>query len=216
METIVSVHPFEIVGLGRAPFRLIGMEKRVYSAAPGHQQPAGTCDACGQGIMYCFSIRSSCGRDSVVGCDCVRKLDREDNRLVSAVEKAKADYARKVRDEEREAARMAREQRIEAGLQAERERNGGKTDAEIEAIKAAESESIRRQQFERENGWLLEVLDHQTGDFCQSMARKLESAPLASLSDRCIDILRDIFAKHHGRRGSKAYQAAIDQFDSHL
>jgi hypothetical protein len=216
METIVSVHPFEIVGLGRAPFRLIGMEKRVYSAAPGHQQPAGTCDACSQGIMYCYSIRSSCGKVSTVGCDCVMKLDRDDNRLVSAVQRAKADYARKVRDEEREAARLEREQRIEAGLQAERERNGGKTDAEIEAIKSAEADAFRRQQFERENGWLLEVLDHQTGDFCQSMARKLEAAPLVTLSAKCIDILRDIFAKHHGRRGGKAYNAAIDQFNSHL
>lgn len=216
MEAIVSVHPFEIVGLGCAPFRLIGMEKRVYSAAPGHQQPAGTCDACGQGIMYCFSIRSSCGRDSTVGCDCVMKLDRDDNRLVSAVQRAKADYARKVRDEEREAARVAREQRIEAGLQAERDRNGGKTDAELAEIKAAEAESIRRVQFERENGWLLEVLDRQPGDFCQNMARKLEAGPLASLSAKCLDILRDIFAKSHGRRGGKAYDAAIEQFNSHL
>jgi hypothetical protein len=166
--------------------------------------------------MYCYSIRSSCGKVSTVGCDCVRKLDREDNRLVSAVQKAKADYERKVKAEEREAARMAREQRIEAGLQAERERNGGKTDAEIEAIKAAESDAFRRQQFERENGWLLEVLDHQTGDFCQSMARKLEAGPLATLSAKCIDILRDIFAKHHGRRGGKAYAAAIEQFNAHL
>lgn len=216
MTATISVHPFEIVGLGRAPFRLIGMEKRVYSAAPGHQQPAGTCDACGQGIMYCYSIQSHCGKVSTVGCDCVMKLDREDNRLVSAVQRAKADYARKLRDEERQSARMAREQRIEAGLQAERDRNGGKTDAELAAIQAAEDESIRRQQFERENGWLLEVLDRQSGDFCASMARKLESAPLNSLSDRCVEILRDIFAKHHGRRGSKAYDAAVELFDSRL
>lgn len=87
METI---HPWETAGLGRAPFRCIGVEHRVgpihqldkngeptglMSGAPG--QPMGTCDACGMGIADCYIIRSADRKIFVVGCDCVAKVGRD-------------------------------------------------------------------------------------------------------------------------------------------
>lgn len=73
-------HPFEAAGLGLAPFRCIGAETRVGPirlpggievGAPG--QPMGTCDFCGTGIAECYVIRSSDGKQFIVGCDCVAK-----------------------------------------------------------------------------------------------------------------------------------------------
>lgn len=75
-----AVHPFEAAGLGKAPFRVVGVERRVgpiplpdgsFAGAPG--QPMGCCQFCFTGIAECWLIQSADGRQSVVGCDCVRK-----------------------------------------------------------------------------------------------------------------------------------------------
>ena len=77
------IHPFERAGLGKAPFRFDAMRENVYIACQGSQpQPGGTCDYCSNGIMYEYWIKSSDGRSFKVGCDCVRKLERADNRLI--------------------------------------------------------------------------------------------------------------------------------------
>lgn len=64
-----------------------------------------------------------------------------------------------------------------------------------------------------ENGWLVRVLEsaHQ-GDFVTSMIKSLERGAISDLSDRTISILRDIYGKHHGRRGSRKYEAAVAVF----
>lgn len=100
--TTTICHPFEVAGLGIAPFRLISVTEKVYGP---QNQPAGTCDYCCNGIRYCCNIQSSDGKRFIVGCDCVRKLDRADNRLIGEVEKAK-------RAIDREAARVKREGRF--------------------------------------------------------------------------------------------------------
>lgn len=120
-----EVHPFQAAGLGLAPYVYIGMIEKVCSGQPNEHgvtigyagQPAGTCDYCGQGIRYVCRIRSADGREFGVGCDCVLKLEREDNRLIDAVEQAqraiKREQARK-----RAEARMAREAaRIRAAVE---------------------------------------------------------------------------------------------------
>jgi len=80
-----KVHKFELAGLGKAPFRIIGVEHRVGPitrtdprtgieitiGAPG--QPMGCCAYCSQGIMECWIIRSADGKTFEVGCDCVGK-----------------------------------------------------------------------------------------------------------------------------------------------
>lgn len=80
--TSPTVHVFERAGLGKAPFRVVGLDRRVGPmevpgqpgmtvGAPG--QPMGSCDYCGTGIADCFTIRSADGRTFVVGSDCVYK-----------------------------------------------------------------------------------------------------------------------------------------------
>lgn len=86
MTTSDQIHVFERAGLGRAPFRVLGVERRVgpitlcdaqgrptnvQVGSPG--QPMGSCAYCGQGIAECWSIRSADGKVFTVGCDCVAK-----------------------------------------------------------------------------------------------------------------------------------------------
>jgi hypothetical protein len=94
-ETLV--HPFESAGLGRAPFRFIGVDYRVgpirianrdgtetQIGAPG--QPMGTCEFCGQGIAECCMIQDADGKRFVVGNVCVAKTN--DPKLIDETKRA--------------------------------------------------------------------------------------------------------------------------------
>lgn len=107
-DTAQTLHVFEKAGLGKAPFRCVGMERKVGPitlrdgltvGAPG--QPMGTCDFCGTGIADCFQIVSADGRSFVVGCDCVAKTS--DSGLRKVVD-AKVRELRRERDRMRRAA----------------------------------------------------------------------------------------------------------------
>jgi len=57
------------------------------------------------------------------------------------------------------------------------------------------------------------------GDFCWSMADQVTNAGYGTklseiLSDRQIEIVRNIWGKQAGRRNSKAYKAAVKEFDA--
>lgn len=89
-ETNIAAHPFEKAGLGKAPFRLVGCEERSVPAGLNGETRAGSsCDYCSTAIRDCYLIESADGKRFKVGCDCVRKLGRADNRLVTAVANAK-------------------------------------------------------------------------------------------------------------------------------
>ena len=84
-----ATHPFEIAGLGKAPFRFVGAYVSKFQAVPGDPscpiQPGTSCDYCAAGIMTVCVIRSSDGREFKVGCDCVLKVgDKGLARKVSA------------------------------------------------------------------------------------------------------------------------------------
>jgi hypothetical protein len=69
-----TVHIFEAAGLGKAPFRVVGFERRTYQACPGAPiQVGGSCEYCYTGIKDTYLIRSADGRDFVVGSSCVNK-----------------------------------------------------------------------------------------------------------------------------------------------
>lgn len=212
MSHETTLHPFEAAGLGQAPFRLLAIRKNVYSAAPGHSQPGGCCSYCSQGILWECVIRSRDDQTFVVGQDCVRKLDRGDNKLATAVTRELARIAR----EEREAAREARwqAQRVarEAELDRQREANGGLTDDEVAQQAREKAEIEDRRVWQERNWWLISVLQGQSGEFCRSMCDALERGPVSELSERCQSIIADVYAKSFGRRGSKKYDAAINEF----
>lgn len=147
-----SVHPFERAGLGVAPFRFVGMfsdfgphfceMNGVRVEVGAHGQPMGTCDYCGQGIGYCFTIRSADGREFVVGSDCVAKTS--DPGAPLGFETAVAREARKALREQRH----ARERRqVEEGREF--------VSANREALAAIPSPSGRGSLLDRVE-WLLE------------------------------------------------------------
>jgi hypothetical protein len=86
------LHKFERAGLGKGPFRFIGARENWYSAGPGHKQPGGSCDFCGNGIANEFWFKSADGKQFKVGSECFHKSGDKVN--VSAVHKAKVDMDR--------------------------------------------------------------------------------------------------------------------------
>ena len=84
------IHVFEKAGLGLAPFRCTGMEKKTYQACIGAPiQPGGVCDYCGQGIMFVFAIRDRDGKTFNVGSDCVLRTGDANLKKVVAEEMRK-------------------------------------------------------------------------------------------------------------------------------
>lgn len=82
-------HPFERGGLGKAPYRCVGLVVRTYKAASdAPEQVGGACDYCGQGIKYQFIIRGADGSEFKVGSSCVGKVDRALAREVGARKRA--------------------------------------------------------------------------------------------------------------------------------
>lgn len=197
-----TVHPFEVAGLGRAPFSLVGYSKEVgprvladgtQVGAPG--QPMGTCAYCSRGIAHVFKIQSSDGVESGVGCDCVLKLDREDNKLVSAVKKAKLLLDRQARQlKAQEKARLAREKRIQT-----RKDQEAKWEAQRAEIKAG-------------NEWLISRLPFPGGPFIQDMRSKLEYYPASEFSEKQLDILGRIWVESFGypKNSQAEFEAAAE------
>lgn len=99
-------HKFEIAGLGKAPFKVLGFSVEKYQAGPGAPiQPGGSCDFCGTAIMNTFWIQGS-GQDDrrfKVGCDCVAKTG--DDGLKKVTDATIRKHQRKLRHA-REAARI--------------------------------------------------------------------------------------------------------------
>lgn len=92
------LHPFEKSGLGTAPFRCVGHERRVVKIGDTIRA-SGTCDHCGTGIADCFVILSSDGKRFVVGSSCVAKTYREvDAKVPLDIRRAIAEVAREKRD----------------------------------------------------------------------------------------------------------------------
>lgn len=88
-----KAHPFELAGLGQAPFRYVGA---VDTAAGGplrrigsvggydlHTTPGGTCAYCGHAIIILCNIVSADKKQFHVGSDCVSKTG--DKNLVNLV-----------------------------------------------------------------------------------------------------------------------------------
>lgn len=109
MNNANTIHPFELAGLGKAPFRFVGMEsqdmaygERILNRAEFNRtgialttKPGGTCAYCGTYILNMYKIESADGKRFHVGCDCVEKTG--DKHLVKVVSDAnkKADRIKK-------------------------------------------------------------------------------------------------------------------------
>lgn len=97
-----TIHPFEKAGLGKAPFRYVGIEaqeishgRRVLGSVGGCEmttKPGGSCAFCAHYILDMFVVESADGQRFHVGCDCIRKVDAKLTRSIEAdAKKAKKD-----------------------------------------------------------------------------------------------------------------------------
>lgn len=131
-------------------------------------------------------------------------------RVYNEKEYAALERARAKRAEKLDAAREAR-------LDAERDRNGGLTNAEAWEKRAAEGVEAE----EKKRAPLIKLLTPLADDlwdgrhgFCDSMAGDLRKGHPPR--GRGVELVCEIIAKHHGRRGSKAYEAEFDRIEAVL
>lgn len=115
--------------------------------------------------------------------------------------------ARLKREEKKRAEWEARQQVLEAELQKERERNGGKTDAQLfdEKVKAAKDAFVEKAQ---------PIIDRlarfpENFYFVHSIREDMEKARLPT--GRGLTILLEILAKQNGRLNSKKYWQEHDE-----
>ena len=113
-----ALHCFEEAGLGRAPFRYVGLEEqvlahgqRVLGQVGGCEittKPGSTCDYCGTYIVNIFVVEGADGNRFKVGCECIRKTGdaglvlrvNEDVRKMERNKRAAAKAARATADRE--------------------------------------------------------------------------------------------------------------------
>ena len=95
-------------------------------------------------------------------------------------------------------------------------RNGGLTDAEVQAQREQAERQAAADKYRAANDWLLQHIEADTGFFVSEMARELQTRLAAELSERQLDVLRDVYAKKHGRKNTDAWKAARDTFDTQV
>jgi hypothetical protein len=111
-ERVVRSHPWEVAGLGRAPYKFMGMTKAVFAMPGGYTKPGGSCDYCGQGIMYEFHCKSSDGKRFKVGCDCIARCHLPAETIVGEAKRALKEHKAEERRAKREVStRAARDER---------------------------------------------------------------------------------------------------------
>lgn len=157
METVVRCHPWEKAGLGRAPFRFVGMYQELFRMPDGSVKAGGTCNYCGQGIRYCFKVVSSDDKSFVVGCDCIARCHMPAERIVTEAEKALKDFRRKARAEARVKVQRERAEERRARIEAERAANLAACQADplYARIKAVVGEATR----DGANSFLVDMRD---------------------------------------------------------
>lgn len=234
VEQKVLIHKWQDQGLGVAPFHAVailtipdageyGMNmdgyqsalRDVFGSARGYGVSLGSCQSCGMCLKNNVVIRDANRKHFIVGCDCAEKTD--DTRLITQTQKLERDRLNLIRERKRQQERAEREARIVADLEAQRQRNGGRTDAEVEAERVKAEGEANRAKWTAANGWIIDVLKVNTNsDFCQSIARELETAPsFPRLSGRVYTIVRDIYGKETGgRSGSKKWKESVVRFDA--
>lgn len=92
-----TMHPFERVGLGKAPFTFTGSSEKVFISHPGATpRSGGSCDFCGTAITMQAHVRSADGKEFKIGFDCAKKLSAKSNMKSDPVLVAIGDERRKL------------------------------------------------------------------------------------------------------------------------
>jgi len=216
------IHKWEDAGHGKAPFKVVGIceipapslaehnpsayEKAMKSLPHGYR--VGSCGVCGMGLSVNFLINSADGNKFAVGCECVKKAG--DHGMIETVKLMKNKRNRQIAQEKREAAHQAK-------VQAERDRNGGLTDWEVEEQKRNEEKIEREQKMQPVYDITREIaslLRDGKGGFCDSIAADLDNGLIPS--GRAYDLTCEIIAKKSGRKSSTKYWERYDQIEALL
>lgn len=116
------VHPFTATGHGHGPWKLLGVEEKVYQACQGAPiQAAGSCEVCLASLRWCYRmVDVATGHQFIVGCDCACKADPSWRPRMHAAKKAYLAEARRVAREASTRAALEERQAVEAARTAGR------------------------------------------------------------------------------------------------
>lgn len=222
----VKIHPWESVGLGIAPFRVVDLielpSRSILEANPSAYESAmreaslrasqynvglGGCSYCGSGLKYNFVIKDSQNKYFVVGSECVKKT-KSSTLVAQAIDEG----------------RKLKRQKRELKYKAEREeylRQKQVRDAEKAILVEEKNRKLEPylKTLKSSTEWLTDVLFDKGGGFCSSIATDLQTRfkPISDYPPKAYYILRDIYGKKdNNRSNSKAYQSLVDEFDSNV
>lgn len=203
--------------LGTAPYRFVGIwsapSKALQEANPSAYNNAMTgrpkacrfsCDHCGTGIEHHCLIVDANGERFAVGSSCIAKL--HDTELLEAVEIAKRKAAKVKRKAIADQKRANKQAAYEAELEAQRAKNDGLTDWELQQKERAKALEAKRDAVAVIAEPILTSLRNAGGDFCADISCQILDGHFPS--NRAATIVIEIIAKQSGRKGSKAYNAA--------
>jgi hypothetical protein len=71
---LVGIHKFEAAGLGKAPFRFVGLSENAITYPDGTTKAGGSCDYCSTGIRHECWVLSADGKRFKVGSNCIEKV----------------------------------------------------------------------------------------------------------------------------------------------
>lgn len=181
-----TIHPFELAGLGLAPFRVIGAAERVFQACPGEPVKAGGCCAyCATGIRYAAIVRSSDGKVFDVGLDCVRKVD------FGAYLEAREAFRRERAQARDAAAAVTRAQRI-ADAERERAENEARARNEMPAVAAQIDALMGGEGFASD--FAARILER--ARFSGTFARRDHDRHAYSRGDSGLERIASLYAEH--------------------
>lgn len=209
-----GTHIFERDDLGKAPFKVVGIWTMPSRSLMEHNPEAwnnairsapcavGSCAYCWTALSIHYIIRDAKGKQFAVGSECVRKTG--DAGLVKAATVLKNKRAREISAEKREKKRVAK-------LQAERDKNGGLTNYELQEKKWEDEKKAKLEALKP----FIKILSPYAnrikdgkGGFCDSIASSLRQGKLPR--GKGLGITIDILSKQSGRRNSKAYNEEYD------
>lgn len=203
MSIDLNVHCFEKSGLGRAPFRCVGLAS-IPSPSLAEQNVTaynnalrdlpqgigcGSCAYCGTAIMHNFIIESSDEHRFVVGCDCVAKTGD-----LGLVKQVRTERLRVVREKREAGRRLARSER-EALWAAERA-------VRAESFKIEYADLIKRAEpFMGEGTFVQSVIERGlAGGF---MSDRALAAVIKAVDEQAARDARRANSKHTGTVGKR-------------
>lgn len=192
------IPPFKLVGFYAIPSSSIAEQNpHLYNKLLAEMPSGigiGSCAVCGMSLVNNFIIADKKGTRFCVGCDCVRK--HGDSKLITEVEAQKKATAKLARETKAKMVREAKYAAYQAELEAQRQRNGGLTDDEVEIEQRKEKSRKRISEINRIMYPVLKILwVKEKSSFCQNMANRIEGGFMKDVTENAANIIDDICKK---------------------